>query len=148
MVRLRFPHPLTLLVGCVLLAALLTWVLPAGRYERREDQATGRTLVVAGTYGPADPSPVVELNLAVAVAMAAHPATGLALMDGLAADGRLDDYPYLHAARADLLRRLDRRTEAAVVYRRALELTANDAERAFLRRRLAEVEAGPVRRPD
>jgi len=58
MARLRFPHPLTLLVACVLLAAVLTWVLPAGRYQRREDPATGRTLVVAGTYAPADPSPV------------------------------------------------------------------------------------------
>ncbi len=58
MARVRFPDPLTLLVACVLFAAVLTWVLPAGRYQRREDPATGRTLVVAGTYAPADPSPV------------------------------------------------------------------------------------------
>jgi uncharacterized ion transporter superfamily protein YfcC len=58
MARVRFPHPLTLLVACTLLAAVLTWVLPAGRYERREDPATGRSVVVAGTYAPADPAPV------------------------------------------------------------------------------------------
>jgi RNA polymerase sigma-70 factor (ECF subfamily) len=64
-----------------------------------------------------DPSPVIELNLAAAVAMADGPAIGLALMDALAEDGSLDMYPYLHAARADLLRRLGRRSEAAVAYR-------------------------------
>ena len=63
------------------------------------------------------PSPVIELNLAVAVAMADGPAIGLAMMDGIAASGELERYPYLHAARADLLRRLDRRTEAATAYR-------------------------------
>ena len=86
-------------------------------------------------------SPVVELNLAVAVAMAEGPAVGLAMIDGLSADGVLDDYPYLHAARADLLRRLGRRSEAATAYRRAADLTTNQAERAFLARRLVEVEA-------
>jgi RNA polymerase sigma-70 factor (ECF subfamily) len=94
---------------------------------------------IAGLYRrlvALDPSPVIELNLAAAVAMADGPAIGLALMDGLAASGSLDTYPYLHAARADLLRRLDRRSEAASAYRRALELTDNGAEQAFLRRRL------------
>ncbi|MEO5884952.1 MAG: RNA polymerase sigma factor [Candidatus Limnocylindrales bacterium] len=86
-----------------------------------------------------DGSPVVELNLAVAVAMADGPATGLAMIDVLAADGSLDAYPYLHAARADLLRRLGRRTEAAAAYGRALALTDNRPERAFLERRLTEV---------
>jgi RNA polymerase sigma-70 factor (ECF subfamily) len=85
------------------------------------------------------PSPVVELNLAVAVAMADGPAVGLAMMDGIAASGELDRYPYLHAARADLLRRLDRRTEAAAAYRRAVALTTNGAEQTYLRRRLVEV---------
>ena len=94
------------------------------------------------------PSPVVELNLAVAVAMSDGPAVGLAMVDGLAADGRLDDYVYLHATRADLLRRLDRRSEAAAAYRRALELATNATERRFLERRLAEVEAAGERRPD
>jgi RNA polymerase sigma-70 factor, ECF subfamily len=94
---------------------------------------------IAGLYRrlvALDPSPVIELNLAAAVAMADGPAIGLAMMDGIAAGGRLDTYPYLHAARADLLRRLDRRSEAAVAYRRALELTDNRAERAFLQTRL------------
>ena len=80
--------------------------------------------------------------------MADGPAVGLALIDGLAAGGLLDGYPYLHAARADLLRRLDRRSEAAAAYRRALELTTNAAERAFLERRLAGIGvagAGPER---
>ena len=86
-------------------------------------------------------SPVVELNLAVAVAMAEGPAVGLAMIDGLAADGVLEEYPYLHAARADLLRRLGRRSEAATAYRRAADLTTNHAERAFLERRRVEVEA-------
>ena len=88
------------------------------------------------------PSPVVELNRAVAVAMTRGPAAGLAIMDGLAADGTLADYHLLHAAQADLLRRLGRRTEAAEAYRRAAALTANRAEQAFLSRRLAEVTAG------
>ena len=94
------------------------------------------------------PSPVVELNLAVAVAMSDGPAVGLAMVDGLAADGRLDDYVYLHATRADLLRRLDRRSEAAAAYRRALALATNATERRFLERRLAEAEAAGERRPD
>ena len=90
-----------------------------------------------------DPSPVVQLNFAVAVAMADRPEVGLAIMDGIAADGTLDTYPYLHAARADMLRRLERWTEAAAAYDRALELTSNGAERTFLegRRRTAAENA-------
>jgi RNA polymerase sigma-70 factor (ECF subfamily) len=87
------------------------------------------------------PSPVVELNRAVAIAMAEGPAAGLARLDALAADGRLQAYPYFHAARADLLRRLGRSAAAAAAYRLALELTSNEVEGAFLRGRLAEVEA-------
>jgi RNA polymerase sigma-70 factor (ECF subfamily) len=94
-----------------------------------------------------EPSPVVELNLAVAVAMADGPAVGLAMVDGLAAAGAVDTYPYLHAARADLLRRLERWSEAATAYRRAIELTANAPERAFLERRLAEVAAAASEPP-
>ena len=86
-----------------------------------------------------DPSPVVELNRAVAVAMVDGPARGLELLDGIEADGELADYHLLHAARADLLRRLDRRSEASVAYRRALDLAGNEAERSFLARRLTEV---------
>ena len=97
-----------------------------------------------------DPSPVVRLNHAVAVAMADGPAVGLALMDGLADEGSLASYPYLHAGRADLLRRLGRRSEAAEAYQHALTLTANRAERSFLERRLREVDgsaAGASSRP-
>jgi RNA polymerase sigma-70 factor (ECF subfamily) len=83
-----------------------------------------------------DPSPIVLLNLAVAVALAGRVEDGLALMDSL--DG-LDDYHLLHAARADLLRRLERHDEAAAAYRHALELTANEPEIRYLERRLAEV---------
>ncbi len=86
-------------------------------------------------------SPVVALNRAVAVAMAGDLEGGLAAIDALAASGNLEGYPYLHAARADLLRRLDRRDEARASYATALQLTANAAERRFLRRRLAEVGA-------
>jgi RNA polymerase sigma-70 factor (ECF subfamily) len=93
------------------------------------------------------PSPVVELNLAAAVAMADGPAVGLAMMDGIAASGELESYPYLHAGRADLLRRLGRRSEAAAAYRRALALTTNGPERAFLERRLAEVGGAAGRQP-
>jgi len=84
-------------------------------------------------------SPIVKLNRAVAVAMSDGPAAGLAMIDRLAVTGALDDYPYLHSARADLLRRLGRFGEAADAYRRASALTVNAAERRFLGRRLAEV---------
>ncbi|CAN5231372.1 sigma-70 family RNA polymerase sigma factor [soil metagenome] len=86
------------------------------------------------------PSPVVALNRAVAVAMVHGPQAGLAAVDDLAADGRLDGYHLLHAARADLLRRLGRRREAARSYARALGTTTDEAERRFLKERLAEVE--------
>jgi RNA polymerase sigma-70 factor, ECF subfamily len=93
------------------------------------------------------PSPVVELNRAVAIAMADGPAAGLAGLDALASDDRLAAYPYFHSARADLLRRLDRRAEATTAYRRALDLTTNEVERAFLERRLREV-SGAIPRPN
>jgi RNA polymerase sigma-70 factor (ECF subfamily) len=80
-------------------------------------------------------SPVVSLNRAVAVAMSEGYERGLELMGGLP----LDDYHLYHAARADLLRRLERHEEAASAYRRALELTDSEPERRFLSRRLAEV---------
>ena len=88
------------------------------------------------------PSPVVELNLAAAVAMADGPAIGLAMMDGIVAARELETYPYLHAARADLLRRLERWSEADAAYQRALELTTNGPERTFLEGRLAQVRRG------
>jgi RNA polymerase sigma-70 factor, ECF subfamily len=85
------------------------------------------------------PSPVVELNRAVAVAMAHGPAEGLVIVERLEADGALANYHLLAATRADLLRRLDRRVEAGEAYRRALSLASGDAERRYLQRRLAEV---------
>jgi RNA polymerase sigma-70 factor (ECF subfamily) len=84
------------------------------------------------------PSPLVDLNRAVAVAMVDGPSAGLALLDELAGDRRLAGYHLLPAARADLLRRLGRRAEAAEAYRQALSLVGNEPERAFLRRRLRE----------
>ena len=85
------------------------------------------------------PSPVVELNRAVAISMHEGPEAGLAAIDALAADGDLGQYRYLHAARADLLRRLDRGAEAHTEYEQALTLTNNEAERAFLQGRLEEL---------
>jgi RNA polymerase sigma-70 factor, ECF subfamily len=84
------------------------------------------------------PSPVVELNRAVAVAMRDGPEDGLALIDRLP----LDSYHLFHAARADLLRRLDRASEARDAYRRALELTSSETERKYLESRLAGLGAG------
>jgi RNA polymerase sigma-70 factor, ECF subfamily len=82
------------------------------------------------------PSPVVEVNRAAAVAMAQGSAAGLTLLERI--EGAADFYPY-HVARADLLRRMDRRKEAAVAYGRALALCGNGAERAYLQRRLNEM---------
>jgi RNA polymerase sigma-70 factor, ECF subfamily len=82
-------------------------------------------------------SPVVELNRAVALAESGEPQAALALVDGL----DLDAYHYLHATRAELLRRLDRRQDARVAYERALELVHADAERALLQRRLDELDS-------
>jgi RNA polymerase sigma-70 factor (ECF subfamily) len=88
------------------------------------------------------PSPIVSLNRAAAVAMVDGPARGLGLVDELAAGGELDRYHLFHAARADLLRRLGSSDEAARSYGRALALVTNDAERRFLQRRLDEVRGG------
>jgi RNA polymerase sigma-70 factor (ECF subfamily) len=87
------------------------------------------------------PSPVVALNHAAAVAMADGPERGLALLDELAEDGRLDGYSLLPAARADLLRRLGRHGQAAAAYQDALRTATNAAERRYLQRRLREVTA-------
>ena len=87
------------------------------------------------------PSPVVELNRAVAVAMSDGPAAGLELVDRLAERGELTGYHLLPATRADLLRRLDRLAEAAEAYRAAIELAGSEAERRYLSGRLAEVSS-------
>lgn len=109
------------------------------RAPRAEDTDWPRIAALYERLAEMTPSPVIELNRAVAVAMADGPARGLPLVDSLADD--LDGYHLFHAARADLLRRLDRREEAATSYRRALELVTNPSEREYLERRLAEVTA-------
>ena len=86
-----------------------------------------------------DPSPVVELNRAAAVAMRDGPAAGLALVDALLARGELADYHLAHSARAELCRRLGRSGEAGAAYRRALELARQAPERRLIERRLAEL---------
>jgi len=101
-----------------------------------EERPWTEIVVLYDRLSELDPSPIVRLNRAVAVALAGDVDEGLALMDEL--EG-LEGYHLLHAARADLFRRLDRREEAAVSYRRALELTANEPETRYLERRLAEV---------
>ncbi len=106
---------------------------------RPEDTDWPQIAALYGRLVSMTPSPVVELNRAVAVAMADGPAVGLQLLERLAESGQLDTYHLFHAARADLLRRLDRREESAAAYRRALELTTNPVERTFLERRLSEV---------
>lgn len=87
------------------------------------------------------PSPIVSLNRAVAVAMVDGPRSGIALIDLLSATGDLDGYHLLHAARADLLRRVGSNGDAAESYERALALVTNDSERRFLDRRLREVHS-------
>jgi RNA polymerase sigma-70 factor (ECF subfamily) len=96
---------------------------------------------IAALYGQLvrlTPTPVVALNHAVAVAMAQGFEQGLARIDRLGAAGPLSAYPLYHAARADLLRRLGRRQDALGAYTKALDLTANQVERAYLQRRVAE----------
>jgi RNA polymerase sigma-70 factor (ECF subfamily) len=91
--------------------------------------------------GGINPSPVVELNRAVAVAMVDGPAAGLAIVDQAAVGGALGDYRWLYSTRGDLLRRLGRFNEASAAYARALALSDNEAERAFLTGRLRQVGA-------
>ena len=92
------------------------------------------------------PSPVVELNRAVAVAMRDGPAAGLVLIDAILARGELADYHLAHSARADLYRRLGRTADARAAYERALALARQEPERRFLERRLSELE-NPAPRP-
>jgi RNA polymerase sigma-70 factor, ECF subfamily len=97
---------------------------------------------IAGLYAllaRVDPSPVIELNRAVAVAMRDGASAGLALIDAILARGELADYHLAHAARADLYRRLGRTADALASYQRALKLTRQARERSFLERRLAEL---------
>jgi len=113
-----------------------------GRAARAGDTGWREIATLYGLLARLDPSPVVELNRAIAVAMADGIDRGLPLLDAIEAGGRLGDYHLLAAARADLLRRAGRFDEAVGSYRRAIELAANDGERRFLERRLREAEAG------
>jgi RNA polymerase sigma-70 factor (ECF subfamily) len=116
------PYQLQAAIASLHLEPVTDWPQIAALYDRLASLA---------------PSPVVELNRAVAVAMADGPERGLELMDGI---GGLDGYRHLWSARADLLRRLGRAPEAAAAYERALQLATQPAERSFLERRLAEVQ--------
>jgi RNA polymerase sigma-70 factor (ECF subfamily) len=108
---------------------------------RAEDTDWPQILQLYSVLERLQPSPIVSLNRAVAVAMVQGPRPALALIDALAASGDLDSYHLLHSARADLLRRAGSLGEAAKAYTRALALVSNDSERRFLERRLREVES-------
>ncbi len=110
------------------------------RAARAEDTDWPQILRLYDLLERLQPSPIVSLNRAVAVAMVHGPRPALALIDALAADGDLDSYHLLHSARADLLRRLGSASEAEKAYTRALALVGNDSERRFLERRLREVQ--------
>jgi RNA polymerase sigma-70 factor (ECF subfamily) len=110
------------------------------RAPRPEDTDWPQIAALYGALEQTSPTPVIALNHAVAVAMADGPERGLPLVEALA--DQLDGYHLFHAARADLLRRLDRHAEAATAYRRALGLVTNATERAYLERRLATL-TGP-----
>jgi RNA polymerase sigma-70 factor (ECF subfamily) len=111
------------------------------RAARFEDTDWPQILLLYNLLDRLQPSPIVSLNRAVAVAMVDGPRRGLELIDALAAAGDLESYHLLHSARADLLRRLGSREEAAKAYVRALELVSNDSERRFLERRLRAVQS-------
>jgi RNA polymerase sigma-70 factor (ECF subfamily) len=109
--------------------------------EAPEPAATDWAQIV-GLYdvlARADPSPVVELNRAVAVAMRDGPSAGLALIDAILVRGDLDDYHLAHSARAELCRRLGRTADARASYGRALALARQAPERRFIERRLGEL---------
>ncbi|MBL8161633.1 MAG: RNA polymerase sigma factor [Anaerolineae bacterium] len=107
---------------------------------RADDTDWAQIAALYGLLGQMTPSPVIELNRAVAVAMAEGPLRGMALLDKLEERGELGGYYLFHAARADLLRRSGWLPEARDAYTRALELCSNHIEQRYLRRRLAQVE--------
>jgi RNA polymerase sigma-70 factor (ECF subfamily) len=114
----------------------------AAVHAEAPDAAATDWAQIVGLYdvlARADPSPVVELNRAVAVAMRDSPLAGLVLVDAILARGDLAGYHLAHSARADLCRRLGRMAEARVAYERALGLTRQEPERRFLERRLSEL---------
>jgi len=112
------------------------------RADRAEDTNWPLILRLYDLLERVQPSPIVSLNRAVAVAMAEGPGPALALIDALETSGHLQNYHLLHATRADLLRRLGFSEKSAGSYARALELVSNESERRFLERRLREVSAG------
>lgn len=136
-------------------SALVEWALRMGRagpyqlqaaiaavHDEAPDAGATDWPQILGLYevlGRVAPSPVVELNRAVALAMVAGPAAGLAAIDAIRPAGVLAEYRFLHAARADLHRRLGRWPEARDAYDRALALTPSAPERVFLERRLREI---------
>jgi len=106
---------------------------------RAEDTDWDQIARLYGLLLRLQPSPVVSLNRAVAIAMSGGAERGLAIIEELEQSGDLDNYHLLHAARADLLRRIGAHKDAAIAYKRALELVSNETERRFLERRLSEV---------
>ena len=124
-------------VGSYTLQAAIAAVHAAAQTAAATDW--GRIVALYDALLRLEPSPVVELNRAVAVSMRDGPLAGLSLVDALLAQGELDDYRFAHATRADLCRRIGRSEEARAAYRRALELTRQASERRFLERRLAEL---------
>jgi RNA polymerase sigma-70 factor (ECF subfamily) len=110
---------------------------------RAEDTNWANIVALYDLLAELMPSPIVSLNRAVAVAMAHGPQPALELIDELVASGELDDYHLLHAARADMLRRLGANDEAAESYETSLRLAGNESERRFLERRLREVRSFP-----
>jgi RNA polymerase sigma-70 factor, ECF subfamily len=111
------------------------------RARRKEDTDWEEIVRLYDRLHGIQPSPIVSLNRAVAVAMVDGPAAALAIIDGIARGGALDEYHLLHAARADLLRRIGASDAAERSYARALELVGNDSERRFLERRLRELRS-------
>jgi RNA polymerase sigma-70 factor (ECF subfamily) len=107
---------------------------------KSEDTDWPRIVQLYNALERVQPSPIVTLNRAVAVAMVAGPQSALAIIEALAAAGELDEYHLLHAARADLLRRIGSTMEAAQSYKKALALVTNESERRFLEGRLREVQ--------
>jgi RNA polymerase sigma-70 factor (ECF subfamily) len=112
-----------------------------GRAKRKEDTDWAEIVRLYDRLERIQPSAIVALNRAVAVAMVEGPAAGLAIVDALANDGELEGYHLLHAARGDFSRRLGAFADAEASYARALELVGNESERRFLTRRLHEVRA-------
>lgn len=108
------------------------------RARKAEDTDWTRIAALYSVLGEVMPSPVVDLNRAVAVSMADGPEAALAIVDAISAGGALDNYHLLHGVRADLLRKLGRHTEANLDFRRAAELTRNEREKAYLLGRAEE----------